>query len=313
MPANLEPIRRSIARPQPLASALAFSLALALQAGSAAAEDSPSRQHNEKLMCSQSFELAQRLRNDSRYLEANQELLKCSNPSCGDALFQECSKLYAEVQTAIPSVIFQARDSTSDRDLIDVTVTLDGRVLAEQLDGKPVLVDPGNHTFTFSAPNAPPVQKDIVIRAGEKLRQVVVDLDLDSKNEPAVPSDSKPTPVPAHQPSHESRSRHVPAASYVLGTVGVIGLGTFVALRVVGAGDYHSLETNCSPNCAQSQVDGVKQKYLFSNVALGVGAAALAAAIVVYAVQPSRPSQGETALVIGPSPFGVLARAVTRF
>ena len=292
-------------------SALAFCLGLAVSgiSGHAAAQEQ-SAAAQEKLVCSQSFEQAQRLRNDTKYVAANQELLKCANPRCGDALFQECSKLYAELQAAIPSVVFQARDATNGQELVDVTVTLEGRTLTQQLDGKPVVVDPGSHKFTFLAPDAPPVEKLVVVRAGEKFRQIVVVLDLKSSKSAAPPPVAPP---PRTEPV--ASSRHVPVGTWVLGGVGVVAIGTSLVLRAVGASDFDSLASSCAPTatCSQSDVDKVKQKYLFSNIALGVGAAALAGAVVVYFVQPRESSGSETAFVVGPTRDGLFARAVTRF
>lgn len=294
-------------------SALALSLALAASsiALPAAAQDAAAPEQDpqqEKLLCSQSYELSQRLRNETQYLAAHDELLKCANPKCGDALFQECNRLYSELEMAMPSVIFQARDASNSQDLVDVSVTIDGRTLTQQLDGKPVVVDPGSHQFTFTAPNAPVVEKSIVIRAGEKFRQVTVAMDVKHAQLASPPSTAFPPPVAA-----PPRARRVPIASFVLGGVGALALGGFVALRLIGSSDYDTLKNGCAPDCSQSDVDNVKQKYLLSNIALGVGAAALVGAVVVYAVQPSGSSKGETALLVSPTVNGLLARAVTRF
>src|SRR5204863_2064026 len=61
-----------------------------------------------KIACSKSFEESQRLRNNSEYIAASDEVLKCANPSCGQALFDECTKIYGELQAATPSVVFAA-------------------------------------------------------------------------------------------------------------------------------------------------------------------------------------------------------------
>lgn len=265
----------------------------------------------DKLACSRSFEQAQRLRNATQYVAANQEVLNCANPKCGEALFKECTKLYTELQTAIPSVVFEAHDA-GGKDVVDVTVTVDGNTLTDQLDGKPIPVDPGSHTFTFSPASGPAMQKTVLIRAGEKYRQVLVVLDIGS----AAPANAPPVqalrPAPLDRPAASASSRHVPVASYVLGGVGVLALGSFATFRLIGANEYHNLEQGCSPICLQSDIDTVKQKYLISNISLGVGAAAFVGAIVVYAAQPHG-SGAETALLVSPTLGGLSARAVTKF
>ena len=290
----------------PRLSALAFFLGLAVSGTSRHAAAEPANaSEQEKAVCAQSFEQAQRLRNDSQYLAANQELLKCANPKCGDALFQECSKLYGELQAAIPSVVFEAR--ADGQELVDVAVTLGDQALTQQLDGKPVLIDPGSHTFKFEATGMTPVEKTVIVRAGEKYRQIAVV--FESKN----PKPAVTTPVLAPPVQPVSHARHVPIGSYVLGGVGVLALGGFAVFRAIGSSDYDSLQSSCSPNCSQSEVDKVKQKYLISNVALGVGAAAFVGALVLYMAQPQESSGAETAFMVSPTYNGVMARAVTRF
>jgi hypothetical protein len=287
---------------------VAFAFLLALDASGTsrhAAAEPANASEPEKALCAQSFEQAQRLRNDSQYLAANQELLKCANPKCGDALFQECSKLYGEIQAAIPSVVFEAR--ADDQEVVDVTVTLGDRQLTQLLDGKPVLIDPGSHTFKFEATDKTPVEKTVVVRAGEKYRQIAVM--FESKNpKPVVAMPALPPPVPP-----TSHARHVPIGSYVLGGVGVLALGGFAVFRAVGSGDYDHLQSNCAPNCSASEIDKVKQKYLISNVALGVGAAAFVGALVLFVVQPQQSSGADTAFMVSPGYNGFMARAVTRF
>ena len=69
---------------------------------------------SEKAACAQTFVQAQRLPMDTKYLEANREFLKCASPICGDILFRECSKLYTELQDAIPTLVFSVRDAQSN-------------------------------------------------------------------------------------------------------------------------------------------------------------------------------------------------------
>ena len=276
-------------------------------APSSAAEAAATVQ-DEKLACAQSFETAQRLRNEVRYLAANGELLKCANPTCGDALFYECSKMYSELQAAIPSVVLAASDPKGN-EMFDVQVTVDGEALVERLDGKPLPLDPGNHVFVFTAANAAPVEHRLVIRAGEKFRQVSVVIGSETQS-------TGPSALPQVTPTEPARvkPRQIPIMSYVLGGVGVVGIGGFVALRVIGSSDYDTLKNGCAPECPDSDVDAVKQKYTFSYVALGVGAASLVGAAVVYLAQPREyETAPSAALVFTPVPNGATAALVGRF
>lgn len=109
-------------------------------AGEPGAEPKPG---DEKHICIAAFDQAQRLRNASQYLLSQRELLKCANPSCGDALMSECTAMYSQQEAAIPSIVLSARDAGKGIDLNEVEVSIDGKLLVHVLDGKPIPLDPG--------------------------------------------------------------------------------------------------------------------------------------------------------------------------
>ena len=265
-----------------------------------------------KVSCAQAFEQAQRLRNESKYVAANQEVLKCATPVCGEAIFQECTRIFTDLQAAIPSVVFVARDKNGN-ELADVSVAIDGQPTVERIDGKPFLIDPGSHVFRFTASGYLPTERLAVIRTGERFRPVSVVLERDAPAEAPQPA----TPVAAPPPAlaveaAPARPRSVPVASWVLGGVGVLaGTGALI-FRVAGASDFSELQRDCSPNCSEGDIDKVKQKYLISNIAIGVGAAALAGAVTLYLVAP-REAEPTMALQLGPTSDGVAARWSARF
>lgn len=286
---------------------IAFGAAPAL-AQSPAATDTSS--DDPKTVCAQSFEQAQRLRNQTKYLAAKDQSLRCADPRCGDALFQECSKIYEELEAAIPSVVFGARDAAKGIELTDVIVTIDGQQATTQLDGKPIRVDPGGHVFTFTAPNLPTVERQLVVRAGEQFRQISVVLGEGAADAPTAPIAPTPSTPPA---ALEPRSRKVPAISYVLGGVSVLALGGFVALRVVGSSDYDKLKDTCAPDCSDSDVSSVRGKYVLSYASLGLSAAALIGAVTIYLVQPSESSAPQTAAFVSPTADGFAGGFRTTF
>ncbi|MGC4089093.1 MAG: hypothetical protein QM756_14660 [Polyangiaceae bacterium] len=127
-----------------------------LTTGLAAAQEA--KPEDDVQLCATAFEQAQRFRNETKYIAANQEVLKCANPKCGDALFQECTKMYSELQAAMPTVVFGAREGSKNDELFDVAVSVDGQPVVDQLDGKAIPIDPGNHMFKFTSPKFPPVR-----------------------------------------------------------------------------------------------------------------------------------------------------------
>lgn len=286
-----------------------------LSSGTAAAQQAETDAEG-KIACAGAFEQAQRLRNDSRYVAANREVLKCATPSCGEALFQECTRLYDELQGAIPSVVFAAKDEEGN-ELADVSITVDGEPSVGHLDGKPVHVDPGSHTFGFSAEGYVAIERFAVIRTGEHFRPVMVVLEAKQAPKPpeaaAAPRASQAAArAPLSSSSRPARGRSVPVASWVLGGVGVLATAGFVGFRATGASQYDELQDSCKPHCSAESVDSVEQKYLLSSIALGVGAAAFAGAVTVYFIAP-RESAPRTALELAPLDGGLATRWYTNF
>jgi hypothetical protein len=258
-----------------------------------------------KVECAESFEQAQRLRNAFRYIEAGAQALTCANPACGLLLSEECGKIYGELQAVMPSVVFVARDENGN-DLTNASVHVDGQASPVSVNGTPVAFDPGSHEFRFTAEGFEPLVQHAVIRTGERLRPLIGVL---KQTRPLLAQQIARSP----QTRLDDRpGRRVPLATYVLGGVGLVGLAGFVGFRVVGASDFDTLSRECKPDCSQDSVDGVRQKYVFSNVALAVGAAASVAALSVYLVSSTSP-QRTTALQISHSGDGARARVTTSF
>jgi hypothetical protein len=279
---------------------------LATGSGSAQSARQPeATAEDRKMVCATAFEETQRLRNASRYLEANREVLKCSSPACGAVLSEECGRMHSELQAATPSVVFAARDK-SGNELPNVMVRIDQESSAIPLDGKPVMIDPGNHTFSFSAAGHELHSQQVVVLTGEHFRLISVVLEPVARGGARVATNDN-QPLRREQPT----SARPPLASYVLGGVGVVGFAAFATLRISGANDFDALSSRCKPTCSASEVDGVRRKYLSSNIALAVGAAASVAAVTIYLVAP--PAATATSLQIAPSTSAVSARFTTTF
>jgi len=303
--------RRRSSSPSPrvrfIGGAVALALAPLLIAEPSRAEPADARQI--KLACAKSFEQTQRLRNDSHYVSAAEEALKCARQSCGEALFDECTKIYGELQTATPSVVLSAHTPNGD-ELTRVSVSIDGKPVLEQLDGKPLRLDPGNHAFSFSSAEHGSIEHEYLIRAGEQFRAITVEF---AKEKPspsgaaANASEGNANPSDSGAPAHR-----IPLASYVLGGVSVVGLGAFVGFRMAGSSEFDARAGDCKPTCTSSQVESVRQKYVISDIALGLGAAAAAAAVTIYLVSPAEPAP-RAALQLTPVNQGLVAHLAGRF
>jgi hypothetical protein len=98
---------------------------------------------------------------------------------------------------------------------------------------------------------------------------------------------------------------------YLLGGVGAAGIAGYALLTYWGRKDNDKL-AECSPGCMPASVDHIKKLYMFANVSLGVGAAALVGA-GTWLYLKSRSSQevaarpASVALDVQPLPRGALA------
>jgi hypothetical protein len=171
--------------------------------------------------CATADETAQSLRKNGNLQAAKQQLAVCINPACPAPVREDCADRVTEVDKATPTILFDVKDSAGVA-LTAVTVVIDDTPLTDHLDGTPFTVDPGKHRFTFTPANGPPLQKEVVVREGEKGQFVTATLGAPAAVVSAAPSAAVATPVDAGAP-------HAPvaigddqkAAARLLGTEGV--------------------------------------------------------------------------------------------
>jgi hypothetical protein len=104
-------------------------------------------------------------------------------------------------------------------------------------------------------------------------------------------------PTPSQAPDQPKPSRPIPAATWVLGALGIAALGTGIAMWVVGLGERSDLyNAPCSQThtCAQSAIDSSHTKLVIGDIAFGAGLVALGAAtwIAVTSRPAEAPSNG---------------------
>ena len=139
----------------------------------------------------------QSLRRQGKFAEARQQLRVCNDPACPAVVAEDCTRRLDELDTAQPAILFDAKDGRG-HDLLRVVVTMDGRPFADRLDGTPLQVDRGEHTFTFSVPGETPVTETLVIKESEKSRLYTVVIGQPRSLAPQPPvSDPQPEPAPA--------------------------------------------------------------------------------------------------------------------
>jgi hypothetical protein len=229
-------------------------LVLAMPTTARAAED-----------CATHYERAQELRLDGHLRAAQEDLLSCAQNSCPAFIRNDCTKWLDEVQAAQPTVVFVARQA--GRDVAEVTVTCNEQLLADRLDGRAILIDPGRQQCRLEAAGAEPATVELLVVEGQKGR--LVEVDLVAIRPPPRPRPAPPPPPPARSP-----------APLVLAGVGAAGLAGFVALGASGLSSEHRLRDLCAPDCSSSDVRSVRTRYAFADVSLGIGI--VSAAIAGY-------------------------------
>jgi hypothetical protein len=202
-------------------------------------------------------------------------------------------------------------EATADTGAVfDVSVKMDGKVIATQLDGRPIELDPGMHTFTFERPGSPAREEKTIIREGERSR--LVSVSWATAQAPRGPDTAESVPM----------DRPVPLPVYVLAGVGVLGVADFVVFGLMGNNKKNELAgaNGCAPFCTNDQVQSAKSLYLAGDIGLGVGIVALVVGGALYLTRPEQPRTGSAEpsgvaynVVFAPSPSGGVVDLQGRF
>jgi hypothetical protein len=258
---------------RPLAAAVAMLLPLALLAPRvASAEDETGE-------CLTASEAGQRLRDDRKFVEAREQLTKCARDVCPHVVRKDCLRWIEELRDSQSSIVLGARDGGRDR--LDVRAMLDGKVVAEVLDGKSILVNPGPHRLRFERQHGSPVEIDVVVREGEKNRVVAVDF----------PREAAPLAREEAAPPSGMSGRQT--AGIVAGSVGIlaIGIGAYFGVLAI----HHRTESDraCpNGNCTAEGVsfnDSAISAAWGADIAIGLGIVGVA--VGTYLLLTSSPAR----------------------
>lgn len=299
-------------RPTLLGFVCAFTTSLAgvasAQEATPAAPATPAASSTPEPSCAESYEQAQRDQRDGKYLSAAAAALSCAQLRCNQAIVRECTRLYDQLEASTPTLAVSAL-THDGRALIDVKVEMDGQPLLERITGKLVPVDPGPHAFVFTHAEFGRVEVSRFAQPGEKGGRVEATFP-DPNPKPAEPVPSTlPTSTP---PAVEKKPGGIPVLTYVLGGVGLVGMGGFAFFRVSAVGDYNDYNSTCSPQCNPDDIDSVRTKFTLSYVSLGIGAAGLAGAGLVFALSRTGDSSHTEARLV-PTAGGAAATLRTTF
>lgn len=254
--------------------------------------------------CTEDYEKAQEEKANGRLNAALAHMRGCVNPDCPKFIREDCGRWMDQTEAALPSVVFAVRRDGVDQ--IEVDVTCDGESLVRSLDGKAIPIDPGPHKFSFKIAGLAPIERQLLVREGERNR--IVQVEFRSLPEP-IPSTAAATTksTPAAPIGDGGGNRK--SLTYGLAGMGALGIAGFAVFAIWGNIQQNDLEQRCAPACQPSDVDSVKTKYLVADTCLGVGLVSLGVAAYLYlsnrgAKSDARPTRNAVSLGVVPRSVG---------
>lgn len=255
-----------------------------------------------KAECASAYEKSQEFRTQNKLQKAQELLVVCAEASCPTFVQTDCAQWLTEVQKDQPTIVVAAKDKNG-ADVTAVKVSIDGDVVATELDGKPIPIDPGRHKLRFEMEGVPAVEQPIIAKQGEKDREVKVSFrQSDAEDVPAAypKAESTAKELPPADEGTQKKTNTLRLASYIAGGVGAAGLIGFTVFGLMGKSEQADLESRgCAPNCPKSDTDSAKSKYLIADISLGVGIAGLGTGVALFLLsQPksNKSSDDETAM-----------------
>jgi hypothetical protein len=252
------------------AASIAALVVLATIASTAKAEDTVR-------VCIAASTDGQTLRKQGKLLAAREQMIACARDACPAIVRSHCARWLSEVETAIPSVVVRAEDPTG-ADVLGARLSIDGR--PAKLDGQPVRLDPGQHAVAVESAAGARREERLLLVEGETSRLIALRL---------------PAGSPSAPPPHAVAIRRVPLGAWILGGVGLVALGGATYFGLSAKSDLDGLDATCSPHCTQAQTQPGRTESLLFDVSLGVGAAAIAGALVWGLALPSHSTTAASA------------------
>lgn len=227
------------------------------------------------------------LRRDVAKLTSARERLKvCAADDCPTEIRDDCRKLLAEVEASIPTIVAVAEDAGGNT-LLDVRLEVDGKEVAERLDGLPISVDAGAHKLVFVR-GTERVEATTVLAAGKKNQEVRARFaGLVGARAPVVPAPPETTPVEAPRASSGSSTwRWVGLGAAGAGIVG-LGLGTVFGLRASSLQDDAACPDNrCRDQASASTLQDARSSGNLSTVFFVAGGLLAAGGVTLYLLAP---------------------------
>jgi hypothetical protein len=277
-----------------------------------AAADEPTRQPTKaptKEECVVANETAQDLQHSGKLVEARAQLVTCAASACPAAVRLDCADRLQAVGRALPTVVFVPKDAGAG-EIAGASLVIDGVALDGALDGTPVPVNPGQHTFAIGVTGVTPIVLRLVLREGERVRREII-----FRAVPHVATTARsgaeggvqvaPVSPPPSPGSSALTTRRIGWAAIGAGAAGVT-LGSVFGLLAVGRKS--SLRSACNGSlCPPTQEDNIEALHVnavAANVSFLIGFLGLGAGGVLLFAFPEgsggESPHAESALVVRP-------------
>jgi hypothetical protein len=244
----------------------------------------------EKQACVAAADHGQQHRDEGKHRLAREDFERCAQESCPRIVRKDCGQWLIDLEQQRSTVVIRARDEKG-RGLTRVEVALDGEPLASQLDGQPIVVDPGEHVVRYEAPGSRAVEQRLTIKAGEKDRLLEVRL-----------TSAAPPPPPPSAADGASRDGgpfdSIPLPTWILGGTALAAFAGATYFGVSGVNQRSDAlgSGGCAPDCSSSEKSSIRTKFLLADISLGVGVVSAGLATYFF-LRPREPQPGPAAAV----------------
>ena len=219
---------------------------------------------------------------------------------CPGPVVADCATWLDELEQATPSLVFEI--TVDGQAVSEAKVFVDDAAVTDWSHA--VKVDPGSHVVRVEVASHAPHEEKVVMAEGHRMRLVSIGF-ASAKPAPSPEADTAPSiPLPPAAPA-----RPVPVVVYPLLGLGVAGLAAFGVFDGLGRAKQTNLEQTCAAQgCSSAALSPMRTEYLVGDISLGVGAAALIGAAVVYLTRSSEKPRTASLVRLDLGPSGGLAR-----
>lgn len=243
----------------------------------------PSALAEQREQCLKAHESGQLLRLDAKLVEAKRSLTLCAAEACPNAVRADCTAWLSQLAETTPSIVLAA---TSERgDETHVRVLLDGAELTSNLDGKAIELDPGPHSFLFELPPYLPLEREIVLREGERERMLAIRFEREPAK-PLIPGSPAPVAVAPVAQAVVPGPRPVPWISYALGGLSLAAIGSATTFGLIALHERREKLDGCAPLCSGHDKSDVELPAQAADISVAVALIAGGAAVYTYWTRP---------------------------